>query len=204
MATINVKSKTDIRRWLKDVTAEVAEVELRFVRKACKQSDLRNGLKTYRASNGRRLQVIEAPHYWARFYHDGIRTEFTARPPRRWLVFFPENATQKDPRLAGLGGRYPVRLNEVRRLTKEEFAQIVKTNKEFFGRFSTPRNAIITKEAGPTPPHPFFDEGFKAASTEVRELINDRFLTVIVNALARGSGRIRGGIERDKVKFVLR
>lgn len=73
---------------------------------------LRNGLVIVPEAAGR--IDLHIPHYWAVYIHDG-RPGFG---PRRssWLVWFAN--PRDDPRLQP---NYPVRLSDVRRLTKQQF-----------------------------------------------------------------------------------
>ena len=73
--------------------------------------------------DGPGLSRIYIPHFWALYVHDGRQ-----RPiypiNGRFLVWFKNH--RDDPRLPG--GEYPIRANDVRSLTKEEFKEAKSKN----------------------------------------------------------------------------
>lgn len=119
------------------IVAEVAGPVAEASRAACQSRTLRQALRVERTADGFRLTV---PHYWAVFYAHG-RGSITARPGKK-LVYYRNPA--EDPRLAG---GYPVRLSDVRRLTKGEFYRDLKA-----GRL------IVTDRVGPAAPHEFMGD----------------------------------------------
>ena len=168
-------------KWRQDLEILIAKRLVPSVRRQTPSSTLKKFLQAYvsgpaSAKRGRRVVVIGVPHYWAVYYHDGT-SSFGPNPPRKFLVWFPRNALADDPRL---GGQWPVRFSEWRRLTKEEFKLIVEINKEVYGKFSAPEFAIITKgPAGPRQGTDFFEKGLKDSAAKVSPTIVKKFSQLV-------------------------
>lgn len=120
------------------------------------------------------IGLVTFPHYWARYYHDG-RGPVTARPGH-YLVFFKN--PDDDPRIAG---GYPVKLTDVRRLTKAEFQRFLKEDR-----------IIVTKEVGPMRGQKFL-RGLKALAGRVHKIVARR-LTEHVEQELKDLFNIRGTI----------
>lgn len=179
---------------LKTLELEIGYLAIPYVVRACDSKSLRDMLTVKIGTRSRTF--IHSPHYWAQYYNDGINHEFGPRD-KEWLVWFPIEPTVRDPRLVSIGGRFPVRYSEWRRLTKSEFADIVATNKALYGRFSTPQNALIEKTAGPIAPKRFFERGLLGASSspEIADAIDrtmDGFFQMVSNAVSVSPDKARG------------
>jgi hypothetical protein len=116
------------------VVAATSEQIANAARAACQSRTLRQAL---RVETGPRGFVLRVPHYWAPFFHNG-RGVVQAQPGKK-LVFYKNPAD--DPRISG---GYPVRLSDVRRLSKTEFYRDLRAGK-----------LIVTDSVGPAPPHEF-------------------------------------------------
>lgn len=84
--------------------------------------------KTLRkALNIRRLGdtrgYLNVPHYWAVFYHEGHTKPITPKRTNGFLVWFKN--PKLDPRISS---GFPIRKNQVRSLTKDEFRAARKKN----------------------------------------------------------------------------
>lgn len=89
------------------------------------------------------------PHYWAPFYHNGRGPSPGPRADdRAQVVFFKDK--NLDPRTDG-GSNYPVRLSDVKHLSKRQFQEARRKGDILF---------IRTKlvPASASRPHPFFVE----------------------------------------------
>lgn len=144
-------------------------------RAACQSKTLREALRVIPTENGFTLNV---PHYWAQWFHDG-RGPVTARPGHK-LVFYKNPAD--DPRIQG---GYPVRLSQVRRLTKAEFYRDLRAGK-----------LIVADRVGPQGANEFMGDALTlragqliaAASAQVlqqavRESLGPLFKSTVVTRL---------------------
>lgn len=128
---------------LVDLTAEpIANA----ARSACQSRTLRQALRVERTPAG---FVLHVPHYWAQWFHNGRGVVHAA--PGKKLVFYKNPAD--DPRIAG---GYPVRLRDVRRLTKSEFYRDLRAGK-----------LIVTESVGPAPAHEFMGEALTARAKTI-------------------------------------
>lgn len=101
--------------------------------------------------------IVEAPQYWAVYYHDGRGPVAPRAPGIRFLVWF-RNPDQ-DPR----NPSGAMRAAEVRRLTAEEFEEALAAGQ-----------LVVAAQAGPAPAHPFFIQA--AALFDPSELIEELLL----------------------------
>ena len=131
------------------IVAAVAEPILNVSRAMCESRTLRQALKIERTDTG---FVLSVPHYWAAFFHDG-RGTVNARPGHK-LVFYKNPA--EDPRIAG---GYPVRLSDVRKLTRAEFYRDLRAGK-----------LIVTERVGPSGPHEFMGDALTVRASQNVEL----------------------------------
>lgn len=141
------------------------EEELQLVRGLIGSSTLRAAaelLVEEFSTGGEQKAVISIPHYWAAYYHDG-RAGFEA-PAGHLLVFFADE--DDDPRLEG--GR-PVRLADVRHLTREEFRRGLEEN-ELRAAAGEGPFMFVVRAVGPAGPHPFFDELSIGAAARMDQL----------------------------------
>lgn len=100
------------------------------------------------------------PHFWAIYQHDG-RDGVKVKNARS-LVYFVNPAD--DPRLAG---RYPVKLSQIKKLTKEQFRAGMQKNAELYadnpsaGRM---QHMVYVPRVGETRPgksYKFFEDGMR-------------------------------------------
>jgi hypothetical protein len=146
------------------ISADTAQPIAEAARAACTSRTLRQALQVQRTEFGFRLHV---PHYWAQFFHDG-RGSVTARPGHK-LVFYKNPA--EDPRLSR---GYPVRLADVRRLTKGEFYRDLRAGK-----------LIVAERVGPAGPNPFMGQ---ALNLRARQLVTASSAAVLKQAVRDSLG----------------
>ena len=79
------------------------------------------------------------------------------------LVFFEDS--DDDPRLAG---GYPVRANDVRRLTRDEFYAGLAENERRAQVGGAPYMYVV-RSVGPAGPHPFFDQLAEGAAERMEQ-----------------------------------
>ena len=125
---------------------------------------------------GRTNGALYLPHYWAVFIHDGRKPFGPKRA--KVLVWFRNPAD--DPRLRE---GYPVRLRDVKRLTKEQFREGLARNRELGGGqpFMIVRPFQKKALAGAF----FFTEGMKAFEKGAAEIIAKEFDKHIRRQVAR-------------------
>ncbi|MEK7862879.1 MAG: hypothetical protein AAB295_06395 [Chloroflexota bacterium] len=82
---------------------------------------------------------VEAPQYWAPYYHDGRGPVRAKDSP--FLVFYKDR--RDDPRRPS----NTMRAFQIRRLSAEEFVRDARAGK-----------LIVRREVGPSKPHPFFTQ----------------------------------------------
>jgi hypothetical protein len=128
------------------IVAATAETIADLARAACTSRTLRQALRVIRTDEGFTLNV---PHYWAQWFHDG-RGVVTARPGHK-LVFYKNPA--EDPRIAG---GYPVRLSDVRKLSREEFYRDLRAGK-----------LIVAERVGPAGPNEFMGDALTARAGQI-------------------------------------
>lgn len=146
-----------------------------IARAACQSKTLRAAIRVVPQEDG---FVLNVPHYWAVFYHDG-RGPVVAAPGKK-LVYYKNPAD--DPRIAG---GYPVRLSQVRRLSKAEFYRDLRAGK-----------LVVVDSVGPAPPHEFMGDALtakadpivaqasdQACSQAVREALGDLFNATVNTTL---------------------
>jgi hypothetical protein len=129
------------------------------------------------------------PHYWALYHHDGRGAVFPVR--KRFLVWFVD--PKDDPRLRG---GYPVRLSDIRRLTRQEFYGGLDENKR--RKKQNPGGGDeqfmrVREVSGPTrasKSYPFFTEGMREFS---------KFAGEVVQRQVRNEIRPFARVERDRV-----
>lgn len=139
----------NVDEFLKRAQYRVAELVLPRIRAACNSSTLRAAFGIVDREDG--ATAITVPHYWAAYYHDG-HGEFGPGPGKTYLVWFA-NPLQDDPRL---GGRYPIRYQEWRPLTREEFKAGLAVNVALGGGIGGPF-MICTRSVGPKPGTYFYE-----------------------------------------------
>jgi len=136
--------------WIRARQFKIARRLLPRVRRRIGSRTLREFLQMYeRAQDGK--AVLGVPHYWAVYYHDG--TGAFGPSNATYLVYFT-NALTDDPRL---GGKYPIRLEEWRPLTKEEFQIGLEINRAFGFAFSGPF-MIVSRWQSAREGDPFFED----------------------------------------------
>lgn len=137
------------------------ESELELVRTLIGSSTLREAARLIVDAQAGAASIL-IPHYWAVYYHDG-RAGFSAQAGR-FLVFFAD--PEDDPRLEG---GYPVREEDIRRLTRDEFQAGLAENEE---RAIDGRGPFmfVVRSVGPAGAHPFFDRLAEGASARMDQL----------------------------------
>lgn len=114
--------------------------------------------------------ILFLQHYWALYVHDG---RGSVRPrSATWLVWFTD--PKDDPRLAG---GYPVRLSQVRRLTRAQFLDGLRRNREAAARGTKPF-MVVRKVSGPARGVPFFERLDLAG--EVDRFVAEAFSTLVL------------------------
>ncbi len=121
---------------------------MRLVRPKIPSATLRSMLQGL-VVNGRGILFL--PHYWAVYVHDGRGVVTPKRA--KWLVWFPE--IQNDPRVAG-GADYPVRVNQIRRLTRAQWLAGLAENRRRRAAGLEPY-MVVSKRSGPARGVPFFE-----------------------------------------------
>lgn len=152
---------TEVVDKIVDATAEQIA---NFARAACTSRTLRQALRIERDANGFRLGV---PHYWAQFFHDG-RGVVNARPGHK-LVFYKNPAD--DPRISS---GYPVRLSDVRKLTKSEFYRDLRAGK-----------LIVADRVGAAGPNEFMGD---ALTVRAGPIVAERSADVLQQAVRDALG----------------
>lgn len=110
---------------------------------------------------------LEVPHYWAVYYHEGVRGPI--RPRRsKYLVWFQK--AKDDPRLNnGVG---PVRGRDIRRLTKQQWEDGLRRNYLRRRRGLRPFMIVVRSKRG-FRGVPFFNRAFSPAGFGSGGLIRD-------------------------------
>lgn len=99
------------QKFLRELVRQLANEAKAAIAPKIKSDVLRDALRVQVKKN---VGALYIPHYWALYVHEG-RGPFGPKKAS-FLVWFSNQAD--DPRLQG---GYPVRLSDVRRLTKEQF-----------------------------------------------------------------------------------
>ncbi len=128
------------------IVAATADQIADLARAACTSRTLRQALRVLKTEDG---FVLNVPHYWAQFFHDG-RGVVNARPGHK-LVYYKNPA--EDPRIAG---GYPVRLSDVRKLTRTEFYRDLRAGK-----------LIVAERVGPAGPNEFMGDALTARAGQI-------------------------------------
>lgn len=136
------------KRIIRRVLEDFGKRELDLVRRSVGSKTLRAALVLIVDESKQRADLF-IPHYWAVWYHDG---RGVVRPKTaRKLVFF-DNAND-DPRLRN--GR-PVKESQVKRLTRAQYQEGLRRNRERAQRGGRPFMYVVDS-VGPSRPRPFFD-----------------------------------------------
>ena len=165
--------KTD--EFLDDLVRRIGAIGFRQAKSAIDSRTLRQHLDFFVDEVGE--GVLNVPHYWAIWFHDG-RGAIRSRPGKK-LVWF--RVPKEDPRLAG--GR-PKNLSDVKRLTRSQFQQALRRNRDAIRRGPAPP-VIITNVSGPTTPEKFFDNdvGMQGYSERSFKLIQKEFSKFVLKSL---------------------
>ena len=148
-------SQVKLRRFRAAVLRRIAEVGEVRAKKWIPSRTLEKALRIKQAVTrpGRGAQLF-IPHYWALYAHDG-RRGFTAIGPRKFLVFFAD--PRNDPRTDG-GRDYPVRVSQVKKLTKAQFDKGMRINRQREKQGEPPFSYMkVLKSVGPARGTPFFE-----------------------------------------------
>lgn len=168
-----MSKKTD--EFLDDVVRRVGAIGFSQAKAAIDSRTLRQHLDFFVDAVGE--GVLNVPHYWAVWFHDG-RGAIRSRPGKK-LVWF--RAPDEDPRLAG--GR-PKTTAEVKRLTRAQFQQALRRNRDAIRAGRVPP-VIITTFSGATSPELFFDNdrGMQGFSERSSRLIRKEFSKFVLKSL---------------------
>lgn len=137
-------------------------------------------------SVGQTLGRLHIPHYWAQFVHNG-RGEVRPRQAA-FLVWFRN--PRDDPRLPP--GRWPVRVEELRRFTSESWDFWTQQNKaaRAAGR---PEPMIIRRVSGPVAANPFYSHGpgggMQSLTTRLEGVIHAEVQRLVTAELVSTFGR---------------
>lgn len=156
----------DGKRVIRRVLQEIGERELRRVRKAIGSRTLRAAIRLIINESEERADLF-IPHYWAIYYHDGRGSVSPVNA--RKLVFFDD--PNDDPRIRG--GR-PVRESDVRRLTKRQYEEGLRRNRERAARGGRPFMYVVDS-VGPSQPRPFFTQLERGAAKRAEPIITRVF-----------------------------
>ena len=140
--------KIDKRKLIRRILEDFGKSELALVRKALGSQTLKAAMRLIIDESEQRADLF-VPHYWAIWYHDG-RGSISPVNARK-LVFFDDPST--DPRIKG--GR-PVTKSQVRRLTREQYREGLRKNRER-PKGSRPFMWVVDS-VGPSVANPFFDD----------------------------------------------
>lgn len=147
------------------IMQEIGLAAVDIARKNIRSETLRRAIRfEYFSFRRGRLYI---PHYWAIYQHDGRGGVYPVK--KKFLVWFRD--ARNDPRLAG---GYPVRLSDVRRLTKAEFEAGVAKNRELDPTGKTMPYMIIATYSPPGAGgkvYPFFDTMDPPIRSEVERII---------------------------------
>jgi hypothetical protein len=156
----------DPKRIIRRVLEELGERELRLVRKSVGSKTLRAAMRLIINESEERADLF-VPHYWAIYYHDGRGSVHPVNA--RKLVFFDDPSD--DPRIKG--GR-PVRESDVKRLTKEQYREGLRRNRERAMRGGRPFMYVVDS-VGPSRPRPFFDKLSEGAAQRAAPIVHREF-----------------------------
>lgn len=152
---------------------------LRFVKPKIPSRTLRSAAVARLLSD--RHADIHIPHFWAIYVHDG-RRPFTM-PAGKVMVWFKN--PKDDPRLRD--GKLPVRRKQLRKLTRDEFFELLDRNRQAIAEGREPPVVIARAIKKDTLPRPFFSNrsgggmhGFvTVAAIEARPLVMGRMRELI-------------------------
>lgn len=150
-------STEDKKRILRKITTEARK----RARAACPSKTLRRAMQV-RVDSQTEARV-HIPHYWAVFYHDG-RGPIVAKGKK--LIFFanPKN----DPRLVG---GFPIKRSDIKHLSEDEYLDGLEKNKALRGTGQVYMHVL--ESVGPSPAHPFFDQGMVGFIRVVNEIVQE-------------------------------
>ena len=148
----------------RELLEKLGAAAVKHIRPKIKSKTLRAALR-FEVDQLLRGVDLFVPHYWAIYLHDG---RGVVRPKRASvLVWFPN--IRNDPRVAG-GLQYPIRVNQIRKLTKAQFRKGLELNKT---RPKDDPYMVIAMVSGPTkrPQNPFFKNGLKDFIPQIDTLV---------------------------------
>lgn len=134
--------------------------ELEAVRALIESRTLREAVELIVEPDG--LARLFIPHFWAVYYHDG-RPGFEA-PGGKFLIYFAN--PDDDPRISD---GYPVTVDDVRHLTRDEYQDGLERNEENAQR-GLPPFMYVLRSVGPAGGHPFFDQLAEGAAARMDQL----------------------------------
>ena len=153
----------------RELTLRLGTEALRRAKGACGSKTLRESMVLVRTDDT--FLRVFVPHYWALFYHEGSKAIEGVN-----MVWFKDKTA--DPRTA-FGTRYPIRVDEIQHLTKEEFKKARREGK-----------IIVTKRRKARPGRPFFDEGLADFATAADPIAKSLLDEVLAKVLPRESATI--------------
>lgn len=129
--------KAQAERFTRDLLLVLARRFMAITRRKTESETIRHTLQA-RLEPQTGTAFVEAPQYWAPYYHNGRGPVRAKDSP--FLVFYEDR--HQDPRRPS----DTVRAFQIRRLSAEEFVRDARAGK-----------LIVRRMVGPAPPHPFFD-----------------------------------------------
>ena len=175
--TFNLLARRD--ELIDRVLGRLVRRALRLVRGKIPSATLRSMLQGV-VANGRGILFL--PHYWAVYVHDG-RGRITPKRAK-WLVWFPD--IKNDPRVAG-GSDYPVRMSQIKRLTRAQWVAGLAENRRRRAAGLEPF-MVVSKASGPARGVPFFEQ--LRLEPEVADIVEpevDRFMVALADELTESS-----------------
>lgn len=104
---------------------------------------------------------LHLPHFWALYLHDGTKRK---RVRQRGDLFVWFRNPADDPRLVQ-GGKHPVRLSDVKTLTRAQFLDGLRRNAERAAR-GQPPFMIVTEFKAPRRGFFFFSKGMRRLASQ--------------------------------------
>lgn len=155
----------DAKAIIRTILQDLGEQELALVRKSIGSRTLRAAVRLIIDESEQRASLF-IPHYWAIWYHDG-RGSISPVNARK-LVFFDNH--HDDPRLRG--GKRPERESQVKRLTKEQYENGLRINRERHRRGQRPFMYVVDSVGDSfASKQPFFDRHAEGAKERADPIV---------------------------------
>ena len=147
---------------------ELSRAALILAKRSIPSRTLRAAIRAERLTE-RSVRLL-VPHYWALYYHDG---RGPVLPKRASMIIYYRDP-KDDPRLTS---GYPVRMSDIKRLTRQQYLAGLLENKLRFRANpggGTMQFMVVVPSTGPTRPgksYPFFTKGMEAFPQLARDII---------------------------------